>query len=235
MNMIHEKSKSKTRRERKRAARSEEILAAAMGIVVADNIDSLKMPALARQLDCAVGALYRYFPGKDALIVGLQLRAIGEFSEFLNEVLRPIIHHHDPGEAAMQRLRNGFVAFRDFEDRSPAAYGLIDAMLSDPRALLDDDDARAVQQVLDPILARFGSLLDEAVELGVLTPGDSLLRTHVIWAALHGAAHFRKRDPRQPESLASNRVAEEALNTLLSGWGARSWKKIEDPTIFVNE
>ena len=193
-----------------------------MEIVAARGVDALKMPALAAELDCAVGALYRYFPAKQALLVGLQIQAISAFGRYLDQALAPGIYHHDPAQVALGRLSDGFIAFMEFETHSPAAYGLIDAMLSDPRPLLDDEDARRVQDVLDPILDRFVDLLEEAVEVGVLSPGDARLRTHVMWAALHGAAHFRKRDPRQPEDLASEQVALEALNTLLRGWGAQT-------------
>ena len=220
MNMIHEKSKPKSRRERKRAARSEEILAVAMEIVVADGIDALKMPFLAAQLDCAVGALYRYFPGKSALILALQLRAIGEFRDYLDHRLSAVPADVEGGERVRMLLHNGFLAFLDFAERSPAAFGLIDVMLSDPRSLLSDGDARRVQALLDEILGRFARLFDEAVDQGILSGGDAMLRTHVMWAALHGASHFRKRDARQPDSLASRRVAEAALNALLRGWEA---------------
>lgn len=190
----------------------------AMQILVEEGIDALKMPVLSDRLDCAVGALYRYFPGKSALMVALQLRAIGAFRDHLDGVLGAAPAVDGDGDRALHRLRVGALAFLEFGTSSPAAFGLIDAVLSDPRSLLSDTEAQRVQELLDDILGRFAVLFDQAVSLGVLRPGDARMRTHVLWAALHGASHFRKRDPRQPDSLASRRVAEEALSTLLRGW-----------------
>lgn len=220
MNMIHETCKPKSRRERKRLARSQEILSVAMDLVVNEGIDALKMPTLAQRLDCAVGALYRYFPGKAALVVGLQLQAIAEFREGVYAALARAEETHEGAAPVTRLLRVGLLTFVDFAEGSPASFGLIDAMLSDPRALLSDEDAGRVQEVLDEILGVFAGLFDAAVEQGVLEPGDGMLRTHVAWAALHGASHFRKRDARLPERLAARRVAEAAVDALLSGWKA---------------
>jgi AcrR family transcriptional regulator len=221
MNMIHETCKPKSRRERKRLARSQEILSVAMEIVVNEGIDALKMPSLAGRLDCAVGALYRYFPGKAALVVGLQLQAIAAYRDVVDASLAQVSKAHDGAPPVIQLLRSGLLTFVDFAEGNPASFGLIDAMLSDPRALLSDEDAGRVQAVLNEILGRFAALFDEAVEQGALSPGDAMLRTHVVWAALHGASHFRKRDARLPERLAARRVAEACVDTLLSGWKAR--------------
>ncbi|MEL6182651.1 MAG: TetR family transcriptional regulator, partial [Myxococcota bacterium] len=65
-----------TRRELKRKARREEMLHAAMSIVVNEGVSALTIARLARELDAAVGALYRYFESKQALITALQRQAI---------------------------------------------------------------------------------------------------------------------------------------------------------------
>ncbi|MFT7579966.1 MAG: AcrR family transcriptional regulator, partial [Myxococcota bacterium] len=59
------------RRAQRRETRKQEMLDAAMGIVLDEGIEALTIARIAARLDAAVGALYRYFPGKEALIVGL--------------------------------------------------------------------------------------------------------------------------------------------------------------------
>ena len=53
---------------------------------------------IAKRLDAAVGALYRYFPGKDALMVGLQQQALSELDGFIGERVgtrRQALRAHD--------------------------------------------------------------------------------------------------------------------------------------------
>ncbi|MEZ6185906.1 MAG: helix-turn-helix domain-containing protein, partial [Planctomycetota bacterium] len=65
-------------RQERREARTRELLDAAMELLVAEGLKGLTIGALAQQVDAAVGAIYRYFPSKTALLVALQLRAIEE-------------------------------------------------------------------------------------------------------------------------------------------------------------
>jgi AcrR family transcriptional regulator len=49
----------------------ERVLAAALRLVDAEGVDALTMRRLARELDCNAMALYRYAPGRDALLDGV--------------------------------------------------------------------------------------------------------------------------------------------------------------------
>ena len=69
------------RRERKRKAKIAQILNVAMDLVVKGGLESLTIHAIARELDWAVGATYRYFDSKDAIFVALQAQAISEYRQ----------------------------------------------------------------------------------------------------------------------------------------------------------
>lgn len=183
-----------------------------MRLVADDGIDALTMPRLADAADVAVGGLYRYFSGKDALIAGLQVRAAEAFVAFVDE-------RWDASAPPLQRVRTVTEAWPAFAVAEPQKHALLDASLSDPRALLGADDAAAVAAAVGPALERCADALREAEQQGSLVPGDAELRTHVLWAAVHGAGHFAKRDRLVPERLRAAEIRREIVDALLAGWG----------------
>ena len=212
------------RRTNKREARRRQLLDAAMAIVVDEGLDCLTVAGIAKRLDAAVGSLYRYFPGKEALIVGLQERAIRDFHDFVDtrfEVARRELGAD--ATTAMGQLVLLLVAFASYlEDDSadPSRHRLLDAFLSTPTPVLPDDQARAVEGVLEPLLVAIAGLIDAGVAAGTLDPGDSRVRTYVGWAAVHGLDHLRKRDRIVPEPLRVRHLFDETWAALLHGWGA---------------
>ena len=212
-----------TRRARRRAARHQEILDAAMGLVVEDGLDGLTIARLAKEVDAAVGAIYRYFDGKDAVIAELQLASIAALSEELDATLtraEPLVTELSPRDADLARIIAAFSTWPAFASTQPALYRLVDRSVSDPRRLLDDKKAAQVEAALAPMLIRCGLLLQTAVQSGGLEPGDPALRSHALWAAFHGVSHFEKRDSRAPAEVQSSIIRRELLDTLLRGWGA---------------
>lgn len=214
MNMIHEESKPISRRQRKKDARTAEILEHAMAIAVSEGLDQLTMPHLARSLDVAVGGLYRYFAGKEVLIGALQVRAVGVFADVLDGAQQRAV------DGPLHRLVVTVQAWRSFAQTHPAMHHLIDAGLSDPRRLLSDDQARVVQATLDPVLDAVAVCLSDAVAESLLSPGDVRVRTYILWAGVHGLDHFRKRDDRLAPDVRSGPLATALLQSLLLGWGA---------------
>lgn len=188
-----------------------------MIVVVNEGFEALTIARLARDADAAVGALYRYFPSKDALIAALQRQAIARFSAFQADQIATI----DGGsDRALDRVRAAFSAWSAFADEEPEAFALVDRSISDGRALLSDDAARDVNATLAPILDRCADLLDQAANAGLLTHGDGRMRAYALWAAVHGAAQFRKRD--RLAEVDSHQIREELVTAALTGWGAAS-------------
>ncbi len=204
------------RRERHRA-----VLAAAMAIVVEEGLAALTMPALAARLGVAVGGLYRYFPSKEALLVALQGEALGAFAaEVAAEGAAIDTGDLEPQAAALHRIARLAWAYLDDAVRAPARHRLIDALISAPDPLLGAEAAEAAEAPLRELLTSCAALLSAACERGALATGDPHARTHVLWAAVHGLDHLRKRDPRLPPALRSEALARGALEALLRGWGA---------------
>lgn len=169
------------------------------------------MAAVADQADVAVGGLYRYFDGKEALLAALQVRAVATFGSVLSDAL---VGQTD----ALERVRAAGQAWFTFADQHPEEFELLDRSLSDPRPNLDDDQAKAVDEALQPVLGQVAAELDAAVHAGVLSPASAAVRAHVLWAVVHGAAHFRKRD--RLGGVTARQVLHEGVTALLKGWSA---------------
>ena len=76
-----------SRVERKRLARIDGILDTAMTVVAKEGIDGFSLHKLAAELDLTVGAFYRYFPSKMALIGALETKVIKAFGREFRETI----------------------------------------------------------------------------------------------------------------------------------------------------
>ncbi len=208
VNVIHD-SPNLNRRQRKRLDRIDEILRAADGLVRHEGLDGLTMQTLAAEMDASVGAVYRYFPGKQALLAGLQVKAVQTLSRLLEQRI-------ERGQDPLVRIELAFGSWRAFALAEPSLFALVDRSLSDPSRVLDDEQAAQVRQAIDPILERCAALLQDAVQAGRLAPGDARVRAHVLWASVRGAHHLRK----QRQGPDADLVQAEAIRALLRGWHA---------------
>ena len=213
------------KREQRRGERRGEMLDAAMRVVLEGGLESLTIARLARELGVAGGALYRYFSGKDAVVVALQERAVESFRAVLEEDLNAARASAESSGANTQvrALLLAAVAPTSYlahGTRAPGLHRLLDRSLSHPTALLTDEEARQVDEALAPLLRLCASQLEHAAECSALTGGDANVRTHLLWAATHGLDHFRKRDRIQPASLRVPALTNALLMDLFVGWGA---------------
>ncbi|MFT7583016.1 MAG: AcrR family transcriptional regulator [Myxococcota bacterium] len=199
------------------------ICVAALDIISVDGLGALSMGSLARQLGASASGLYRYFDSKEALLVALQERAIRRYSDSLQAELSRTVPSRAELPLKAAALATVVVAFGRFlrhAGESPAEHRMIDAFLSSPTPTLSDTAALAVAEALHSVEALCAAALDAAVAAGALTPGDSRRRTLLLWAALHGLDHFRKRDRIQPEGLRVGQLERDLFAAMLAGFGA---------------
>ncbi len=180
-----------------------------MRVVTRDGLDALTIGRLAAELDMAAGAMYRYFSGKDALIVALQRRAILAFRAELERR----VDGKDPLEAVVAAAR----AYLGFREVDPASAGLTEQVLAAPFHVLPDEDAARVIDVTRPALERLVELFEVATGAGVLDPGPPLRRTLALWAGLHGVMQFSKL---ARLGIEADDLGGEVIGALLLGWGA---------------
>ena len=200
------------RRARTRAARTEAILDAAMAIVDDEGLDALTIARLAHALDAAVGAMYRYFPSKDALLIALQTRLIAEYGQDLRLAL----------EAApdVPLLRLALVAchYQRYFVTQRAQARLLAQTLADPRPLVADDLAAGVVQQVLALLGGVSDIFRTAAARDQLVPGDAGERAIVFWATIQGVAQTHKLARLTPV-LRSDRLLVAAFESLVRGWG----------------
>ncbi len=213
------------RREERRAARRREVLDAAWGLVLEGGLDGLTIAALAERVGAAVGALYRYFPGKEALVAALQTEAIGALHADLTARLRAV--EGMAAERGVTRAAGALacaaapaLGYLAEARRAPARHRLIAAILGAPAPVLDEATALEVERSVGALIALAAAPLEAAAQAGALEPGPPRQRTLLAWAAVQGLSSFAHRDRFVAPEERSDALAGPLLVTLLRGWGA---------------
>jgi AcrR family transcriptional regulator len=187
-----------------------------MRIVFAEGLDALTMQRLARDVDCAVGSVYTYFPSKSALVAELQRAAIEVLDDSCARFEARIAA--EPGDLA---LVVGYARFwADTFETFPEEARLMQRLMSDTSRTVADEDVSRVLPAALRLLDRLRRALEGAVEAGALEPGDALRRTVVLAASLNGVLlldHVARVDP---ELFDGRRLAVGLVEDLLRGWGA---------------
>jgi len=215
------------KRAQRREARRRELLDAAMGIVLEEGLDSLTIAGIAKRLDSAVGALYRYFAGKEALLVALQIEAISALDDFMRahitRVRAAVAARVPPEEAqvgALASIMATFVGYLEHARADPRRHNLVDLMISVPNPVLTDASAREVDAVVQRLLSVVAEVLRDGAACGALQEGDAQLRAHIGWALVHGLSHLRKRDRFSAPDFRTDILVPAAFDAILRGWGA---------------
>ncbi len=204
--------------------RHEEILAIALELVAERGLAGLTTTELARRNGAALGALYRFFPSKQAVVAALQAQALSELLATLVDAVARARALPLPPRALLWApfwaLADAWLAERE---RHPARFRLIDEVLSSPDPVYADADARALEQGVQDLLAVVGACVDDVVAVlePAADPATIRLFPFALWAALHGVSHFQKRDRILDPALHSARVASSTMLLLLRGLGAK--------------
>lgn len=201
-------------RERRRAKNLRRILDAAMTVIEDAGFEALTMNRLAAALDYTPGALYRYFPSRDALLVDLVLEIIADAGALLHAAGKQTL-------PPLARVVACATAWRHYAGSEPNRFGLLALMMATPRLVLTQDaDATRAMAALLTALEPVRAALDEAVSVGLLPSGSSLERSVLIFAGLHGTLLLRKQAARAPALVDVDRLTTAMLHALLVGFGA---------------
>ena len=118
-------------RERRNRRMREQILATARELVLESGVDGLSLREVARRLDYSPGALYTYFPDKDALLDALTggvFEGLGRYFERVPQDL-PV----------PQRLAELGRAYLDFATENPEQYLLVFTRIAAPASMRFDE------------------------------------------------------------------------------------------------
>ncbi len=219
------------RRAQRRAFRRDEILRTALDLVTESGIDGVTTTELAKRTGAALGALYRFFPSKQAVIAALQERALFELGEDLQAMsagARARIDgvRADGGDvserviilAQLVAVADGFFGQARL---NPARFRLIDEIMSKPVPVYSDDDAKLLEGSVQPILQQVATLAAAWATLQPDRGAEARALPMVLWGSLHGVSHFIKRDRLLADDAPQSRhIAASLLRTLLLGLGA---------------
>ncbi|MBI4955646.1 MAG: helix-turn-helix transcriptional regulator [Myxococcales bacterium] len=214
------------RLERRRALREEAIVDAALGLLAHEGLEGLTLQRVAGAIDCVPAALYRYYPGKDALVAAMQRRTVSALHARLT-AFEAGLGAHLAGldltarERALAAVLGLGRFFFDAHAAMPDAFRLVQALLADPRRLVGDADAARTAPLVAALFADLGRIVAEAAERGALEPGDATLRVLVLWAALQGALSLEKLARFEPARIDVRAIGRAAQAALLRGFGAR--------------
>jgi AcrR family transcriptional regulator len=205
---------------RKREARRERILATAMELLATEGLENLTVVRLAEALDYTAGALYRYFPSKDALLAEMQRHAVVELGRDLAQAAARANDVRTTLPRSLVRLVALGSAYVDLFEGRQGGVRLINFLLADPRPLIGDDQAARTAPLLINLFAAVDALFEAAVADGVLRPGASRDRTIMLWTALQGASQLEKMRRFDAHAFAPTRIGHGMYRSLLCGWGA---------------
>lgn len=221
--MVHEAVDPSPLRTQARAVREQLYLQAARRIVIDGGLEALTMQRLADELNCAIGAVYRYFPSKDALIADLQRDALATLLASYDDTRATLdvqLEGEDVAAVALVRL----LGFADFFAAAQALYpeelNLIMVGLTAAHTVIGDASLDRIAPAALALFERLRSLLTAAVVAGALEEGESTERA-ALWAtALIGTLVSDKLARYDPGLFDARRLSLQLTEHLLGGWGA---------------
>lgn len=187
----------------------EEILTAATAVVLESGPASFSLREVARRSHLAPSALYNHFASRDALIVALAQRALGELSTYLGAA--------SSAGGAGDRLRALGGAYLAFSREHPQEYRLIFECLENPPTTWE-----AYLGVAEPFL-----LIVDACASG-LASGEFIDRSgagaggmaYALWALCHGHASLTAHNLSHVEGLEA--LASAGIDAILAGYRKES-------------
>jgi AcrR family transcriptional regulator len=225
MNMVQLMVVPDDRRERTRDKKRRRYLEAASRIIDRDGLGGVTMQAVADELDCAIGTIYRYFPSKAALLAALQQQAVDTlrasyltarhgWDEFLeSEDVDADLVHLVQLQAFGAFFVSASVVFAD-------EFHLQRSLLSEPVTVDELDETRRALPVLHRLFEEPVALLRGAGEAGVLRPGHDDERVVRWLAALNGVLLVDHLGPLDRHLFRAQHLARALTADLLVGWGA---------------
>jgi AcrR family transcriptional regulator len=206
--------------------RHQAFVATAKSIVADEGLEALTMQRLARELDCAVGTAYTYFPSKSALVAELQRDAIDVLTEnylgFHAQVLDAATRSDTTGAAAALTQILGVCRFWiDAEQRFPEEFRLLQLLLVETgRSVIDDADVARVLPAGIRILGYAEAAMAAAAAIGALHDGNHRERLLVLGFSLNGVLAVDRLSRLDPDVFDGRRLALSAVADLLTAWGA---------------
>jgi AcrR family transcriptional regulator len=213
--------------QRKRAQTVERIMLAAIDIVRHEGIGGLTVHRLARDLGYTVGALYRYFPSKAAIIAELQRQVSEHVAAYLRRGVDAAAalmteHAEEPVAAALAPPLVLARVYETLPQVMPERIALVSQALSEVERPVGPDEDVRVMQVLIPLLGEVAGHFREAARVSALARGNANERAMVFWGNLHGSILLRSVRVQGRFDVDVTTLTRSAARATLLGWGAQA-------------
>lgn len=222
LNMKHD-SPNLSRTERKRQRKRADILDASMRLLLEGGIHHVTVHRIANAMDLTVGALYRYFPSKDALNGALTRRVLEDCTSSLTSALTAAegtLLEMSPGEKPVAALSILAFAYEAFAKRFPGHFYLITEMMTKPGTILPGEERQSAMLIAFQLLDVVEAHIQAAQDQGAFHPHDARQRTLMYWSALHGSLQLYKFSQSDPQQVPAGDLTHAIAETLLSTWAS---------------
>jgi len=221
-NVVHDVKPVRGTRARRRRRTSEAIVETALSILTAEGFDALTMKRLADEMGYAIGAFYRYFPSKDALLLAVQRKVLEELAADVR-ASAAAAGRDDALSAEGRALLPLLAAARSYVTlarRRPVHSALLARWLGDPGPMVATEAAAPMVAGLIDLFGVVPGRFEEAAASGALRPGDPQRRAFALWCALQGALQVKKLDRFGVAAFDNEALVGELVRALFVGWGA---------------
>jgi AcrR family transcriptional regulator len=214
------------RRARHRMARTEEFLRTALDIVTTEGFDALTMQRLADQCEAAVGAVYRYFPSKGALVAELQREAVERLATsyaLLRARTDPELSSLDltAPELALARVVLMGRWFLALGDSHPQELRLLQMLMAESRVVVPIEEGIRVIPSIMRLLDQARLLLDDGVAAGCFDDREDAMTRIVVWTAgVGGVLQAGRLDVYEADLFVGRDLARMLTMDLFHAWGA---------------
>jgi len=216
-------------RAKRRARTIESIVETALSILTEEGFEALTMKRLADEMGYAIGAFYRYFPSKDALLLAVQREVLEQLAADVRASAAAAARDGalPPKGRALLPLLAAARSYVTLARRRPVHSALLARWLGNPGPMVATESAAPMIAGLIDLFGVIPGLFDDAVAGGALEAGDPQRRAFAMWCALQGALQVKKLDRFGVAAFDNDALVAEMVRALFVGWGA-------DPETFAD-
>jgi AcrR family transcriptional regulator len=192
--------------------RRAEILDAAQRILLRDGIERVTVRAIAAEIGTSSTALYVYFPTRDAILLSLCDRTMGELLIQFDAL--DATHAND-----LDKLKGFMAAYVLFGQTHPDAYRMVFSIKSQgigAATHLEASPNEAAGNVGPQLFGRLLALVERLVAAGTFAARDPVAIAETIWMLGHGMIMLTVSMPQFPWKEPA-RAIEAATENLLAG------------------
>jgi AcrR family transcriptional regulator len=209
---------------RNRERRAHEFLTAASHIVIDDGFEALTMARLARELDTAVGSVYRYYPSKDHLLAAVQGRAVERLSASFDRSVPALVARLAADVEAEIAPTVPLAVLGRWACSAavvlPEEIRLLQMVSARRSSALGPGGGEALVPVVMDFVGRVVQVIAEATAVGVLEPAPAVSRAILWLTGLGGVLQADDLESYLPDLLGHQRLARQYTVDLAVGWGA---------------